>query len=300
MRHIATWLLAAGVSTLAWAGIEPDAATAPSAAQIVERNVAARGGLEAWQHIQTMVWVGHVQSASGTSQGMPFMLELKRPDKTRFEVTGEGSRSVRAFDGRRGWKLRAGSDGQPQVRPYSPQEVKFAEDAGGIDGPLIDYQAKGIAVALDGVDSVAGRKAYRLNVTLPSGAVRHVWVDAESFLDIKYDRPAETPGGRSATVAVYYRDFQTFEGVRLPTSIETSVDGAPTGDKMVIERVSLNPPLQDRAFAAPTVPGVPHAGRGVAVDIPVPPTAGQAFRRGGEAPAPLSRLLARPPAGNAP
>ena len=89
-----------------------------------------------------------------------------------------------------------------------------------IDGLLIDHQAKGIAVALDGVDEIEGRKAYRLGVKLPSGVSHHVWIDAETFLDIKYDRVSRNALGRSATTWVSYRDYRTIDGLQIPSVIE--------------------------------------------------------------------------------
>jgi len=34
-----------------------------------------------------MVWIGHLETASPTQPVPPFVLQMKRPDKTRFEVT---------------------------------------------------------------------------------------------------------------------------------------------------------------------------------------------------------------------
>jgi len=135
-----------------------------------------------------MVWVGHIESANSPAPILPFSLQMKRPNKTRFDLNSQNQKSVRAYDGSQGWKLRPTRDGQPDVRPYTADELKFAHDAPGIDTALMDYEAKGVAVVLDGVDEVEGRKAYRLGVKLPSGARRHVWIDAQTFLDVKYDR----------------------------------------------------------------------------------------------------------------
>jgi hypothetical protein len=38
------------------------------------------------------------------------------------------------------------------------------EQPGDADGPLIDYHAKGVTADLDGIDTVDGRKAYRLSL----------------------------------------------------------------------------------------------------------------------------------------
>jgi len=226
-----------------------------SAAQIVEKNVAARGGADAWRKIQTMAWIGHVESANAAVPTLPFVLEMKRPNKTRFEISALGQVAVRVYDGTNGWKLRPTRNGKPDLQPYTPDEQKFSREEQVIDGPLIDAQAKGIAIGLDGMDEIEGRKAYRLSVRLPSGASHHVWVDAETFLDIKYDRETRGAIGQPATISVFYRNYRSVEGLQIPTVIETGLGTAQASNKLVIEKIALNPPLEDRRFAKPGTQG---------------------------------------------
>lgn len=253
MRTIAL-LFALGIPTFAAAGelVNEQGLTAP---QIVEKNVAARGGLDAWRKIQSMVWVGHIESTNAPGPSLPFDLDMKRPNKTRFLIKAQSQTSVRIFDGVHGWTLRPSIRGEPEAQPYTPQELNFAREGQGFDGPLIDYQAKGISVALEGVDEIEGRKAYRLSVKLPSGDSHHVWVDAKTFLDVKYDRASRDAYGRSNMVSVFYRDYETVDGLQIPLSIETNANTAKTMEKLVIDRVLVNPPLEDRIFVKPFISG---------------------------------------------
>jgi len=254
MKWFAWWMLLACFSTAALAD-EHDAAQELSAAQIVEKNVAARGGLEAWRKIQTMVWVGHIESANAPAPNLPFVLELKRPDKARFEIKAQNQVTAHIYDGTHGWKLRPSRSGQPELQPYTPAELSFAKNGPGLDGPLMDYQAKGVAVTLDGIDEVEGHKAYRLSVKLASGVSHHVWIDAHNFLDIKYDRESRNTLGLSGTLSVYYRNYRTIEGLQIPHLIESGAGTGKATDKMVIDRILLNLPLEDLVFAKPGMPG---------------------------------------------
>jgi outer membrane lipoprotein-sorting protein len=246
-----------------------------TAAQIVEKNATARGGVDAWHKVQTMAWVGHVESVERPGRNMPFMLAQKRPNSTRFELTAENRRSVRIYDGTSGWKLYPGSAGLPELQPYTRDELNFARDAQAIDGPLMDDAAQGAAIALAGVDDIEGRRAYELKVTLLSGATHRVWVDTETFLETRYERDIRNAAGRSGIAAVVYRDYRTFEGLQLPTTIETGAATGAVANKLVIDKVALNPPLEDRMFGKPSVPTIRH--NGVAVDTRSAPPAG-AFR----------------------
>lgn len=263
MKIISVGIIAAAIATLVFAN-EVVAEAELGAAQIVEKNVAARGGLEAWRKIQTMVWLGHIERTSTNAPNLPYVLEQKRPNKTRFEIMAKSQVGTRIFDGVHGWKVHPASNGVPALEPYTAEELNYARDVQGIDGELMDYQSKGISVSLEGVDEVDGHKAYRLSVMRPSGVSHRVWIDADSFLDVKYERPiryagaphTHAPNGlkRAGTVSVFYRNYQKIDGLQIPLLIESSSDTAKATDKMVIEKVVLNPPLDDQRFDKPAVP----------------------------------------------
>jgi hypothetical protein len=277
VKHL-LWLALAAFAAGAATG-ERRAPPPLSVAEIVAKNAEARGGLDAWRKINTMIWVGHIETARAPLEGMPFMLEMKRPRMTRFELKAPTEQTVRAFDGKNGWKARPGHNGQQDVKPFTAEELRFAKDGEGLDGLLIDCEAKGIRVALDGEDKIEGARAYRLRVELPSGAVRQVWVDAHSFLELRQDREARNAAGAVAgIVQVHYRNYQTVGGVKLPMTIETGSASTKEVDKMLIERVAMNPPLDDQRFARPHVP---HSNMVTVTAEPVRPVAPPAPSRPG-------------------
>src|SRR5262249_40141447 len=116
-------------------------------------------------------------------------------------------------------------------------------------------QAKGIKVALDGAEAIEGRRAYRLNITLPSGTTRRLWVDAQTFLEIKYDRQDDARPGQAGTV-LYYHDYRAIGPVRMPMKIEAQRQpGRRPIETMSIDEVTLNPELSDAHFERPEPPG---------------------------------------------
>jgi hypothetical protein len=235
-----------------------------TAAEIVAKNVAARGGLEAWRKVQTMVWLGHIISAHAVFPSVPFVMEQKRPNKTHFEMHATKETTERLFDGAHGWKVHPDHGNRPAVEPYSIQELRYAQTAPGLDGPLIDYAAKGYSIAVEGVDDIEGHSTYRLSVKLATGEIDHVWIDAKTFLDVRYDRPSDGAIGAARPVSISYSDYRNYEGLQLPSVIETGVGSGSTPDRMMIERVVLNAPLDDDRFSHP---GAPHGHH------PAPPNA---------------------------
>jgi len=256
------WLIviAALAASMTAAAAATESAPAPelTADQIIEKNVAARGGLEVWRKLQTMIWVGHMERPGAPMSSMPFVLQQKRPNKTRFEINGVGQRSLRIFDGTHGWKVRPASDGSPDVEPYTPQEVRFARGEPVIDGPLIDYQAKGTTVSLAGVEEVDGRKAYRLSLKLASGEHHEVWIDSQTFLDLKHIRTSYSSAWVPGTVSISYGGYKDIGGLQIPSVLEFSTASGKVPDKMVIERIALNPSMEDRVFGRPGRPSRRH------------------------------------------
>ncbi|MDB6087113.1 MAG: hypothetical protein JWN43_4994, partial [Gammaproteobacteria bacterium] len=264
--HAAFTVIVAGCLVgIAYPAARTPQALATTAAQVIDRNVAARGGLDGWRKVNTMLWLGHLERG-GRSDGphIPFVMQLERPNRTRFEIKEQYNQFTRVFDGARGWKLRPGNNGQPDMKSFSKEEVNFARDEFSIDGPLLDYTSKGVTADLDGIDMIDGRKAYRLSLKLASGAPRKVWVDVETNLEVRYDRPATSPLAPGAPVSVYYGGYDTVEGLKIPNSLavrsasNTSVQEA--GDRLVIDRMIVNPKLDDQAFLPPATP-MRHGGK---------------------------------------
>ncbi len=253
-------LALAAVSRAAQRGAADSGAATPTAEQIVARYVEARGGAEAWGRVLSMGWTGHIESGANGSQKIPFLMLFQRPAATRFEIVAQNQRSVRIFDGKRGWKQRPGGETGLVVSDYSPEEVRSALDAGGLDGPLSDYKIKGVHVSLQGAELIEQRRAWKLNVMLPSGETQWHWIDSENYHDLRYDRSARNAMGQSGMVSVYLRDYQNIEGLNLPMVIETRTAAGQGSDRMVIEKIALNPTLRADTFVRPQAPGARHGG----------------------------------------
>ena len=223
-----------------------------TAAQIVDKSVAAKGGLQSWRAVQSMSFSGKMD-AGGKGKDivqLPFVMEMKRPRKMRVEIEFAKEKAVQVYDGVNGWKLRPYL-GRNDVEPYTPEEMNSASMEPGLDGLLVDYSAKGNKVELVGTEKVEGRDAYKLKVTTKENQVRHVWVDSQSFLEVKIDGVPRRMDGRPRPVQVYLRDYKQVNGLMVPYTLETVVEGFKPGHKMVIETVSVNPKLEDSHFVKP-------------------------------------------------
>jgi len=222
-----------------------------TAAQIVEKNVSAKGGLQAWRAVQTISFSGKMDAGGKAKVQLPFVLEKKRPGKTRIELVFANDTSVQVYDGVNGWKLRPYL-GRRDVEPYSPEELKSAAFESDLDGPLVDYAAKGNKVELEGVEKVENHDAYKLKLTMKGGQVQHIWVDAETFLDVKVEGTPRRMDGKMRPVWIYLRDYRDVNGLMIPYVTETEVQGYKVTHKIFIENVVVNPKLEDSLFTKPS------------------------------------------------
>ena len=177
-------------------------------------------------------------------------MDLKRGGKIRIELQFNGQTAVQVYDGTNGWKLRPFLN-RRVVEPYTPEEAKMASAKTDLDGPLVDYAAKGTKLELEKVEAVEGHDAYKLKLTMKGGKVQHVWIDAQSFLDVKVEGVQRRMDGRMRDVWIYQRDFRSVQGLMIPFVLETAVDGFRETHKMLIEKVAVNPKLDDTLFAKP-------------------------------------------------
>ena len=175
---------------------------------------------------------------------------MKRPNKARVELEFDGKTAVQVYDGSAGWLLRPYLN-RDDWEPFSAEQTKMQAAEPGLDGPLLDAAKRGTTVEFESVESVEGHDAYKLKLTMKNGEVRRVWVDAQSFLDVKIEGTPRRMDGAMHKVWVYQRDFRAVQGVTIPFVLETAIDGYPDTHKMMIEKVGLNPALDDARFVRP-------------------------------------------------
>jgi len=236
--------LAAGILFLA------NLAAAETPEQLLERNAAARGGLETWRAVQTLTLTGRMDV--GLDVKVPFRLELKRPRKMRLEFEFGGATAVQTFDGEQGWKLMPFL-GKDEAVPLSTEELEASALQADLDGPLLDWKAKGHRVELVGQETVEGRPTLRVRVTLAGGKTRDFWLDAESALEVKTETSRDVRGEQKA-VETFFRDYRrTASGAVLPHAVETQLEGAPSAHGIQIEAVRINEPLDDARFGRPAL-----------------------------------------------
>jgi len=236
------------LATLALASLAPVAASAQTADELVAKNLAAKGGLEKIKAVQTMRVTGTMPVIQGAEA--PFVMEMKRPNQIRLDVNYQGMTTTQAFDGTVGWQVLPGSGRrEPQVLPQ--EAVKQFASQADMDGPLVDYQSKGHKVEYVGREKVEGTDTYVLKVTLKSGEVNRIFLDAEQYLEIRSEGKSRGPTGGELEIETLIGDYREVAGLMLPHMRESGPKGGTQKMKMTIQKVEVNVPVDDARFKMP-------------------------------------------------
>jgi len=223
--------------------------------ELVSRNVEARGGAEAWSNVSSMRMSGQIDLGQGMH--VPYVLEQKRPGKMCLEFVFEEETAIQCADGKTGWKVTP-FRGRTFPEPMTDRELRETADSTDPYGLLIDFAARGHEVELLGQEAVKGRVTYKLQVTLPGGAIRWLYLDVESALEVKLEA-IRMIAGNEQRIETFFYDWQPVDGLLIARRQESRPVGAEDTNFLTVEEVSVNPPLDDARFAMPARAG---AGRG--------------------------------------
>jgi len=223
---------------------------APAAAQTVDEVIAksfeARGGLDKLKAVQAVRMTGKM--TMGPTE-LPIVIETKRPASIRLDVTVQGTLAVQAYDGTTGWAISPMGTGQAERVP--PEVAKqMADRADLVDGPLVDYEAKGHQVELLGKEKVEGKDAFKLKVTRKDGSVEYYFLDAESYLPVRVEGK-QTVRGTEIEGEGTIGDYKEVAGFLWPHSIQNGAKGRPEKQTITIEKIEINPTIDDSRFRMP-------------------------------------------------
>lgn len=227
----------------------------PSVDELIAKNIEARGGMEKMKAVQTIRMTGKMTMGQGMEA--PMMMEMKRPKAMRMEFTFQGMTGIQAYDGKAGWQVMP-FGGKKDPEPMSAEDLQEADENADIDGPLVDYKSKGYTVELVDKEKVEGSDAWKLKVDMKNGAVRYVYLDADTMLEIKNEGKRMIRGSEvefESTIG----DYKEVGGLMFPYSIEMGAKGHPEKQNIIIDKVELNPKLEDARYKMPaaTAAGTP-------------------------------------------
>jgi len=245
LRCVISLLFAALIAS----GVFAQDKSQPTADELVAKNIEAKGGATALHDLQSLRLTGKMLVQEGQSQ-YTYVQIKKRPDEVRNEVSLQGLTQIAAYDGKQGWRVSPFS-GRKDPERMATDDVKALIEDSEIDGALVDWKTKGSTVEYLGTEDVEGTAAHKLKVVRKNGDVSFVYLDPDHFLEIRV-LTQRTRHGAHEEVETDLGDYEKAGGVFVPTSIESGQKGAPDKQRIIIDKVEANAPVDDSVFHFPT------------------------------------------------
>lgn len=225
---------------------------------LVARNLQARGGADAWDGVQSLRMAGEMDI--GQDMVVPYVIEQKRPGRMCFEFEFDAQTSTQCTDGSTGWKI-APFQGRPNPQPMTDLEFRETADSTDPYGLLYDYRGRGVDIDYQGEQMLADQRVHKLQVTLPLGAVRWLYLDAETGLEVRLEA-IRNVAGQELLVETLYTHWQDIEGLLIPARQETRTRGDQQSHFITVDSVTVNPTINDSRFHMPAVASADGASSG--------------------------------------
>jgi len=221
--------------------------SAQTADDIIAKYIKTVGGMDRIQAVTTLRRTGKFTGGGGFEAAV--LQENKRPNKVREEFSLQGLTGVNAYDGHTGLKIEPWQ-GKKDAEALSEEEMREIVEDADFDEPLINYQQKGNKVELVGTEQVEGTDVFKLKVTLASGDVRYYYMDTDYYVPIKIEKKRMIRGAEQE-FETSLGDYKEVAGWYLPYSIESGRKGSEDRQKITIEKIEANVPIDDRRFQKP-------------------------------------------------
>jgi hypothetical protein len=131
-------------------------------------------------------------------------------------------------------------------------QAKLIREQADMEGPLVGYKEKGHKVELVGKEAFEGGDAYKLKVTMKDGEVRYLVLDPDAMLEIGAEGKRKMGDNEIEYFAVL-GDYKEVAGLQMPHVMEMGMKGIPQRQKLTMQKIEVNPPLDDARFVMPEV-----------------------------------------------
>ncbi|HMG20982.1 MAG TPA: hypothetical protein VK607_06680, partial [Kofleriaceae bacterium] len=236
--------------------------------EILTKNLAARGGEARLREVKALRLTGRLVFGGGDfSVDAAFGQVQKRggatADLVRSEVTVQGLTQISAYDSREGWTISP-FGGRLDAEKASADDARSLAQQAEIDGPLVGWRAKGHKIEYLGTEDTDGTPAIKLRVTRKDGDLQYVYLDPDSYLEIRITTVHKVRGAEQIS-ETDLGGYQQVAGVWFPFALEQGSKGGPRNTRIIVERVEVNPTVDDAWFKLP-----PAKSRVAAVIAPGP------------------------------
>jgi len=167
----------------------------------------------------------------------------------RTEYTLQGKTAIQAFDGRVAWQVMPFS-GKTEAELMTGEDRSSMEEQADVEGELVNWRAKGLAVELVGRETVGGVDAWKLRITRKSGAVKTMWLDATTYLEMR-EESVRSVEGKPVVWVTTLSDYRDVGGRKVPFVTESRPQEGGGSQKISLTSVEFDVPIDPALFRMP-------------------------------------------------
>lgn len=229
------------------------AAAAPTADELVARNLAARGGAMAIGALKSVRFTGKLIFSGGFE-----LTYVETRDRTsggdRIDATIQGLTLIQAYDGKGAWKINP-FQGRKDAERMSDDEARQLADGATLEGPLLLAGAQGAALTALGMEDVDGSPAYKVKLVQKDGDEFTYFLDPDTWLEIKIIERRKIRGAEQVT-ETDLGDYEKVGGVYFPMSLVSGPQGATADQRQIIaiDKGEANVAPSANLFMMPAAP----------------------------------------------
>jgi hypothetical protein len=218
-------------------------AFAQTADEIISKHIAAIGGADAWNKVNSIRQEGSMQ-VQGADVAIVLTAVNGKGSRQDITLTSMGMSGYQIITPTEGWNYMP-FNGQMSPEAMTADDVAQAQDDLDTHGSLVDYKAKGHTVEYLGKEDVDGTEAYKIKVTLKGGKIQTLFFDPETFYVIRSTVKQKVNGQEIEQSSDLSNYEKLPEGIVVPKTITL-----PFGD-LTITKVEVNGTVDEKLFKKP-------------------------------------------------
>lgn len=219
------------------------ASTAQTADEIVQNYAKGMGGVEAFKKVQTAKITGTV-SIQGNE--FPVNIQIINGRAFRLDVDVMGQSVTNSYKDGKGWKLNPFGGFETPTDVEGTELTDFKSQAN-LMGSLMDYQALGHSISLEGEADVEGIKTHKIKLTAKEdGRVTHYYISKADYSLIKISTKREMQGAE-AELDTFLSNVKEFGGLKFNMSKDQKMNGQVL-QSITYTNIELNVPVEEKAF----------------------------------------------------
>ena len=161
------------------------------------------------------------------------------------------------FDGETLWStnfqnMQAEKSDKETTENYKLNTNDFPDD-------FLNYKEKGYTIELIGKETIEGTETFKIKLTKEPetvdgkkvDAISFYYFDAENFVPLQVEEEVTTGAMKGMVTIQKMSDYQEVNGLFFPFSLSYEVKGQPGAQAIKIDKIELNPVVEDSFFNFP-------------------------------------------------